>query len=475
MLTRGANTALTATTLEITVTGASQGAVDLLVFQLSEARKVRSDADFVFFNQPVSPEGAVRLTGPATVSADLTQLPADVTMLRVAVALDDSVPGDLRAVPGLGASVRGGGDTVVEAPADGLSTERAAVLIEIYRYADSWKVRNVSAGWAAGFAALVTDQGVDVESDSTPPPPSALAPPVAPPVAPAPPVTLPPPVPPAPPVTLDPPSPQPPMGPPVGAPPFAPPTGPAVSNLPPPPAPPTGPAVSNLPPPPAASAVPAPAGTIDLGKRTGTINLTKGQRVSIDGASLITASIFWPPATDYDVYALVLFADGHVETVSTFGTKVDPRFSLRTDDGSVAHGGDVGRTRGAGGGFFGRKATPAPQQLATERIEIRPHPGIRAVVPVAYSAQSNGTGSFRRYQVSMVIDNGQGTTVRVDAANADANDKIYTCVPGIVIVTPDGVTIDSLELYSAPGSEARPLLAPNAQVQMDAGPLNAYK
>lgn len=113
--------------------------------------------------------------------------------------------------------------------------------------------------------------------------------------------------------------------------------------------------------------------------------------------------------------------------------------------------------------------------MAVERIEIRPHAGIQAIVPVAYSAQSNGTGSFRRYQLSMSIDNGRGTTVRIDAPNADDNDLIYSCVPGIILITDTGVVIDSLEQYSQPKSERRPLIAQDLQVQMDAGETNLYK
>ncbi|MFI6938837.1 hypothetical protein ACIBI4_06165 [Streptomyces sp. NPDC050418] len=66
---------------------------------------------------------------------------------------------------------------------------------------------------------------------------------------------------------------------------------------------------------------------------------------------------------------------------------------------------------------------------AEEVVEITMTDVIRAVIPVAYSAQPNGTGSFRRYAVSLEVDNGQGSKVVIDAKNADANDRVYTCVP----------------------------------------------
>ncbi|PJI95105.1 TerD family protein [Luteimicrobium subarcticum] len=208
----------------------------------------------------------------------------------------------------------------------------------------------------------------------------------------------------------------------------------------------------------APAAAPAAPARVPTG---GVINLSKGQGIRLTKTPLVTATISWPPATDYDVYALVLYRDGRQVTVSAFGTKDAPRdFSLATEDGAVTHLGDVQRGGGA---------------VATETVEIRLGPDVAAVVPVAYSAQSNGTGSFRKYRVSMRIDNGAGEAVVVDAPNASKSSTVYTCVPGIVLNGPDGVRVEALELYSAPGSERRPVIGPDGQVVMDAGPVNAYK
>ncbi|GAA1663471.1 VWA domain-containing protein [Fodinicola feengrottensis] len=159
---------MSGTSLRIGVAGASQGTVDLFVLQLTENRRVRTDNDLVFFNQPASPEGAVRLTDGSTVDINLGQVPAEVDMLAVAVSLDDSVPGSLATVPSLGVTVSGVGDPV-RAMAGDLSSERAALLVEVYRRAGGWKIRNVSQGWAAGLSAVLREHGIDVaESGSEP-------------------------------------------------------------------------------------------------------------------------------------------------------------------------------------------------------------------------------------------------------------------------------------------------------------------
>ena len=167
-LARGENTTIATGAVTVSVAGARQGTVDLMVFQLGADSRVRSDADFVFFNQPSSPEGAVRLVAADKLSIDLTAVPTAVERLSIAVALDDSVTGSLATVTGLGVEVAHPAGTTSARALD-LSTERAAVLLEIYRRNDSWKVRNVSAGWDAGLSALVREHGVQVDDEPAPP------------------------------------------------------------------------------------------------------------------------------------------------------------------------------------------------------------------------------------------------------------------------------------------------------------------
>ncbi|OKP98038.1 TerD family protein [Paenibacillus sp. P46E] len=204
--------------------------------------------------------------------------------------------------------------------------------------------------------------------------------------------------------------------------------------------------------------------SISLEKVKGKINLDKGQKpVIIDKTPEITATVSWKTGTDYDIYALVYTMDGKQIDVAMFGAEGTPPLKS-FGNGTVEHMGDVGRSSKA---------------MKTEVIKLRLKDDILAVVPVVYSAQSNGTGSFYRYKVSMSIDNHNGTSVTISAKNANNNDKIYTCVPGILHITPDGVIISPLELYSRPNSEFRPILrmGPSNMVEviMDQGPLNDYK
>ncbi|MTH54083.1 tellurium resistance protein [Bacillus mangrovi] len=209
---------------------------------------------------------------------------------------------------------------------------------------------------------------------------------------------------------------------------------------------------------------PAPEKKIQLEKVKGQINLDKGQKpVIIEKTPEITATVSWKTGTDYDIYAQVYTKDGRQVDVAMFGAKKTPPLQSFAN-GAVEHMGDVRRGK---------------QAIKTEIIKLRLTDEILAVVPVVYSAQSNGTGSFYRYKVSMSIDNHNGTSVTISAKNANNNDMIYTCVPGILHNTPDGIIISPLELYSAPKSEFRPKLVMGAgnmvEVLMDQGPKNNFK
>lgn len=172
----GANTVIHDGTATLSVTGARQGTVDLMAFQLTVDQRVRNDDDFIFFNQPKSPEGAVRLIGADRISLDLSLIPSHIHTLSIAVALDESVSGSLATVPGLGVTLEQPTGLVVQAPTSGLRTERAAILMEVYRRNETWKVRNVSQGWSTGLTALATNYGVDV-SQPAPPAPTPTPPP----------------------------------------------------------------------------------------------------------------------------------------------------------------------------------------------------------------------------------------------------------------------------------------------------------
>lgn len=330
-LARGQNTQLPDSRVTVEVAGTAPGTVDLMVFQVTAAGTVRSDADFVFFNQPRSPEGAIELTGPGTVAVDVSKVPVEIEMLRVAVALDDSVAGSLASIDGLGVSA---GD--ITALALGMTSERAAVLAEIYRRGDQWKIRNVSAGWDRGLPALVSEHGVVIDDAASAAPPADPAPvPPPPPTADPPPAPMPPPapIPPGPhmpPADFAPVPPPHPAGSPMPlAPGYAPPPPPGAQVPPPPPG--YGPPPPGQPPPPAVGAqqpgAPQPVNLnkITLTKDRPSVSLTKNDqppsgtmRVNLNW-SRGKRGLFGGKAVDLDLGCLYQLRNGDKGVVQSLG------------------------------------------------------------------------------------------------------------------------------------------------------------
>ena len=155
---------------------------DLSALLVTESGKVRSDADFVFFNQPTGP--GVRLQPgaagqPASLAVTLAAVPADIARVRAVITLDNPNTTFGQSAPPIARISDASGNLLYEYRIDGLSTESIVIAAEIYRRDSSWKVRAVGQGYAGGFAALVTDHGVSV--DDAPAPPAQAAPPVTPP------------------------------------------------------------------------------------------------------------------------------------------------------------------------------------------------------------------------------------------------------------------------------------------------------
>ncbi|WP_454337646.1 TerD family protein [Streptomyces glaucescens] len=168
--------------------------------------KVRSDSDFVFYNQPAHTSGAVRHEGKRdtggtvtdTLLVDLTRVESAVETVVLAASADGGAFGR---VPGLYIEVKDAtqGTVVARFDSTGASVETAFVLGEFYRRQGAWKFRAVGQGYSSGLEGLATDFGITVDEPQHAAPPAA---PVRTPSATAPVAPTPPAAPPAAPVRL---------------------------------------------------------------------------------------------------------------------------------------------------------------------------------------------------------------------------------------------------------------------------------
>ncbi|MER5963289.1 TerD family protein [Streptomyces sp. NPDC002057] len=151
--------------------------VDASALLLGVSGRVRSDEDFVFYNQPRHPSGLVRrlpkkrdsggLTD--TVEADLGGL--DVSVDRVVIAAS-SDGGTFRSVSDLRILLYDATSGADHEPLALFSVtaetgeETAVICGELYRRGDTWKFRAVGQGYPTGLIGLATDFGISVDEDA---------------------------------------------------------------------------------------------------------------------------------------------------------------------------------------------------------------------------------------------------------------------------------------------------------------------
>ncbi|MCX4968613.1 TerD family protein [Streptomyces sp. NBC_00654] len=302
-MTPGSNIPLSAARVAVDV--AAPVRLDVSGLLLTADGKVRSDDDFIFYNQPSGPGVTYRSGGgsaPDAIVVDTAAVPPGIEKI-VVTASPDAAGQTFQGIEPT-ATVRNADDGSVLATftPPQLGAETALVVIEIYLRNGAWKARAVGQGYANGLAGIATDFGVSVEEPAAP-----AAAPAAPPA----------PVPPAPPV------------------PHTAPVDPRIA----PPAPPAPPAA------------PAPAGSGKINLDKGRVSLQKNQTVSLvkGGRPLLSQvkmGLGWEPAfrgKDIDLDASVIaYGPNRNHLDSCYFGK------LSILNGAVKHSGDNLTGEGAG-------------------------------------------------------------------------------------------------------------------------------
>ncbi|MQS36104.1 TerD family protein [Streptomyces katsurahamanus] len=183
---KGSNVPLHATAVRAVLRwtpGAGVPDVDASALLLGPDARVRSDEDFVFYNQPRHPSGLVRrlpkkrvaehLTD--TVEADLAALDPSVDQVVLAASSDGDTfrhVHDLR-IQLYDAALADGEPLAVFDVRPDTGEETAIICGELYRRGDSWKFRAVGQGYPTGLVGLATEFGISVdETDPAAAPPS---------------------------------------------------------------------------------------------------------------------------------------------------------------------------------------------------------------------------------------------------------------------------------------------------------------
>lgn len=149
--------------------------LDASAFLLTADGKVRSEADFIFYNQLISRDGSIEHTGDnrtgagdgddEAIKVDLSQVPADIEKVAFAVTIHDAEARKQNFGQVGNAFIRvvnpiSGAEVVRYDLAEDASTETAMVFAELYRSNGEWKFRAVGQGFAGGLRALANGYGL---------------------------------------------------------------------------------------------------------------------------------------------------------------------------------------------------------------------------------------------------------------------------------------------------------------------------
>lgn len=157
LLRPGQNAAVAAGLVEVSASvGRALGEpLDLVAFEVGVDGRALGDSAFVFYNNPSSQSGAVKLSDKG-IQVDLGAVADDCHAVVVALA-DDHALGEQHLSAHVSAD-----DIAFDLDTAALTDERAVILVRFYRRDGLWKARNIMAGWVDGLEPLVRAFGIDV-------------------------------------------------------------------------------------------------------------------------------------------------------------------------------------------------------------------------------------------------------------------------------------------------------------------------
>jgi tellurium resistance protein TerD len=151
--------------------------LDASAFMLAPGDRVRSDEDFIFYNNLRSGDGSVEHTGDnrtgegegddESLKVDLSRVPQQVQKIAVAVTIHDGEARRQSFGMVSNAFIRVVNDTTGREIArydlsEDASTETAMIFGEVYRHNAEWKFRAVGQGYKGGLGPLARNYGVNV-------------------------------------------------------------------------------------------------------------------------------------------------------------------------------------------------------------------------------------------------------------------------------------------------------------------------
>lgn len=151
--------------------------LDASVFLVQESGKVRSDEDFIFYNQLISSCRSVEHTGDnrtgegdgddEAIKVDLVSVPQQIQRLVICVTIHDANArrqnfGMVRDAFIRVVNLENNVEITRFDLSEDYSTETAMIFGEVYRHGNEWKFRAVGQGFNGGLEPMARSFGVNV-------------------------------------------------------------------------------------------------------------------------------------------------------------------------------------------------------------------------------------------------------------------------------------------------------------------------
>ncbi len=142
--------------------------IDPYVFLLNKDGIVDNDNNFVFFSNPVSAGGEVRIQKSDKskfdiVEVELSKIPQYIQKVSLAYSIYvNSSRDNFSKVKDPFVTIRSNGEIKYLFPAENLIMETTVIFLEFYQHNMSWKMNMVGAGYKRGLSALCESYGLSV-------------------------------------------------------------------------------------------------------------------------------------------------------------------------------------------------------------------------------------------------------------------------------------------------------------------------
>lgn len=140
--------------------------IDPGAFMLTTENKVRNDGDFIFYNQPESPDKVLTLK-TNIFQVELDHIPEKIVKISFTLSIYDAKQRrqHFRMLENISIELFNNANKkkLVTFCLDDTNFETAIILGQLYRYHDQWKFKAIGQGYIDGLDVLAKNFGVDIE------------------------------------------------------------------------------------------------------------------------------------------------------------------------------------------------------------------------------------------------------------------------------------------------------------------------